>query len=1033
MKNRKLISVLLSIVMCLTLTGVIPPATVSAESPSTTATRGVYWFETHENGADLMDSYIYDDSLLTGDSKEFNWQLATMTYELAITSMSSEREPKTPEGYANKSWNLRAYLEDNGFVDFDTNDFYKEKMTYKSMGAACAHKKIMDGGKEYTLLAIVPRSAGYESEWGGNFVVNEETSDGVNTGDTGDHAGFKNGKNIVLGFAKEYVAKYGITGDIKVWTAGYSRGAGVDNQIGAALLRDPQGALGESVSLEPQNLYCYTFGTPATASVNGDCELDIYDYIHNVYEPYDIVTNLPPAAFGFARYGTTTNYASGENQASEERKARMLWFMEQTNKLVYDSYTSNADPDNFKPYKVQFVNKGTEDSFKIGIEMVQDDDSYLPDNQADYMASFGKSLSDATAKNADSSRAGYAATYQTAMRDLCAYYFSHTEDGGSLIDGLRASKTAIPMVISMYVMFMTEKYMGNWDATINGTMETAFNVLAAELEDENGDIKEEYDTTENAQIIEAYNAVKTKYFTRLDEEREIEIDGQVLTVYYELNDEFKTDFENGTIVNSLKTLVARMYASTMKDALTNAGADSETIGKLTSDEESRAVSYLLTYILLYNEGQSDEVAAFSFENEQFKQMATFIGNATSYMRPHNNEVILSWLRTMDSSYDDFVKEDDVRSAGYRRVYVSAPDGVKVTGVVKDGSGKQVAAFENGKLVSSTDPWVAITTCDTGNWLRIPPGDTYTIELKTDSNTKLDLKVAEFDTYDGKETRVAEKDSKYNWKGLEVTKCDTVKLTVSKSGIVEKTGYPEEKVNYTSMDGKAEYFVTIDSAHKWDGGKVTKKATSKEEGTILYACSVCGKTKTEAIPKVALEQPTIHTFGDVPKKAMDTYWEKVDGADGYKIAWRVSGGKWKTKNTTKLKYQVKGLKKGKLYEFKVAATKKATDKTAAVTGPYSKPMYRWYQTVSAKAKGLKKAVRVTWKKAKGANGYIVLVSASKKMKNPKQYVIKGGSKKKYKVKGLKKGKTYYVMVRPYKNKGGHRYDGVTTTAKKVVVK
>ncbi len=28
---------------------------------------------------------------------------------------------------------------------------------------------------------------------------------------------------------------------------------------------------------------------------------------------------------------------------------------------------------------------------------------------------------------------------------------------------------------------------------------------------------------------------------------------------------------------------------------------------------------------------------------------------------------------------------------------------------------------------------------------------------------------------------------------------------------------------------------------------------------------------------------------------------------------------------------------------------------------------------------------------------------------------------------------YVMVRPYKNKGGHRYDGVTTTAKKVVAK
>ena len=48
------------------------PAAVSAE-PDTdaaqTQTRGVYWFGTHEVGEDLTDTYIFDDSLLTGDSK----------------------------------------------------------------------------------------------------------------------------------------------------------------------------------------------------------------------------------------------------------------------------------------------------------------------------------------------------------------------------------------------------------------------------------------------------------------------------------------------------------------------------------------------------------------------------------------------------------------------------------------------------------------------------------------------------------------------------------------------------------------------------------------------------------------------------------------------------------------------------------------------------------------------------------------------------------------------------------------------------
>lgn len=37
-------------------------------------------------------------------------------------------------------------------------------------------------------------------------------------------------------------------------------------------------------------------------------------------------------------------------------------------------------------------------------------------------------------------------------------------------------------------------------------------------------------------------------------------------------------------------------------------------------------------------------------------------------------------------------------------------------------------------------------------------------------------------------------------------------------------------------------------HTWDNGKVTKEATCKEEGSKTYTCSICGDTKTEAIPK-----------------------------------------------------------------------------------------------------------------------------------------------------------------------------------------
>ena len=37
-------------------------------------------------------------------------------------------------------------------------------------------------------------------------------------------------------------------------------------------------------------------------------------------------------------------------------------------------------------------------------------------------------------------------------------------------------------------------------------------------------------------------------------------------------------------------------------------------------------------------------------------------------------------------------------------------------------------------------------------------------------------------------------------------------------------------------------------HDWDGGKVTKEATCKEEGTKTYTCENCGETETFSIEK-----------------------------------------------------------------------------------------------------------------------------------------------------------------------------------------
>ena len=53
----------------------------------------------------------------------------------------------------------------------------------------------------------------------------------------------------------------------------------------------------------------------------------------------------------------------------------------------------------------------------------------------------------------------------------------------------------------------------------------------------------------------------------------------------------------------------------------------------------------------------------------------------------------------------------------------------------------------------------------------------------------------------------------------------------------------------SRDGKTGYWDLKNKGehtHTWNTGKVTKESTCKEKGTKLYACSICGETKTEVL-------------------------------------------------------------------------------------------------------------------------------------------------------------------------------------------
>jgi hypothetical protein len=109
----------------------------------------------------------------------------------------------------------------------------------------------------------------------------------------------------VFDFLDDYVRRQGITGEVKVWITGYSRAAATANLVAGAI---DDGRKISNLTVMPENLYVYTFETPAGAmdsAVRNESDEDdgLYTNIFNHMNPHDPVTKVGPAIWNFARYG----------------------------------------------------------------------------------------------------------------------------------------------------------------------------------------------------------------------------------------------------------------------------------------------------------------------------------------------------------------------------------------------------------------------------------------------------------------------------------------------------------------------------------------------------------------------------------------------------------------------------------------------------------------------------------------------------------------------------------------------------------
>lgn len=186
----------------------------------------------------------------------------------------------------------------------------------------------------------------------------------------------------------------------------------------------------------------------------------------------------------------------------------------------------------------------------------------------------------------------------------------------------------------------------------------------------------------------------------------------------------------------------------------------------------------------------------------------------------------------------------------------------------------------------------------------------------------------------------------------------------------------------------------------------------------------GKTEEGAKPG------SVQLIGaSIKGKSIRFSWKKADGAASYKVAYKKNGARdWEYKTVNETSASIDGMSAKSRISIKVQALNRSGGKEIA--GDYSQQQNYIMKTVKLKkVKRAGKALKISWKKVKGAKKYDVECSDSSSFE--KSSIVKvNGKKKGAKVKKLAKGRKYFVRVRIEKKIGGLTYFGCWSKVKSV---
>ena len=263
------------------------------------------------------NTIYYSDDYFRHSSTEYDSHLATLSCIMTNFSVPLENPSSLDsDWYIKQPERLYGFFGSIGFKDFETNEDYVSRSRFDSIGVACANKQVDD----YTVIGVGIRSGGYFREWSNNVYLGDGTKSDYM------HEGWYNAANKTIDYINEYIFANRITGKIKVWIAGFSRGGATTNLAAGLLdnkIMNNEEIFSSDVTLTRDDLYAYTFEAPQGANYNSETVKKpgdpLYNNIFNIVNPNDLVPKVAMSEYGFTRFGTdkfiTTDFFDPDNFA----------------------------------------------------------------------------------------------------------------------------------------------------------------------------------------------------------------------------------------------------------------------------------------------------------------------------------------------------------------------------------------------------------------------------------------------------------------------------------------------------------------------------------------------------------------------------------------------------------------------------------------------------------------------------------------------------------------------------------------------